>query len=102
MKSWEERIKAIEQAAADLERLAMAKNASGNNKEDVVRTLAAQNAVNQVAKQLSVAIRQEGIGSIPFSARGYRKHPILCKTSIFSIGVLPFCPRLGSFYCIRV
>jgi hypothetical protein len=67
MKNWEERIKEIEKAAEDIERLTKARDAG--DKEEVVRRLAAQNAIKQVARQLGDAMRHEKLGSIPVSAR---------------------------------
>jgi hypothetical protein len=81
MRNWEERIKEIEKAAEDIERLAKAKAAG--DKEDTVRVLAAQNAINQVARRLCVALRQDGIGSIPISARH-----LFARPSVFSHSVL--------------
>jgi hypothetical protein len=67
MKNWEERIKEIEKAAEDIERLSKARSAG--DKEDTVRLLAAKNAIGQVARQLSVALKHDAMGSIPVSAR---------------------------------
>jgi hypothetical protein len=67
MKALEERINALEQAAADIERLAKAK--SSEDKEDDIQRLATRGALVSVARQLDVAMRQEKMGVIPTSAR---------------------------------
>jgi hypothetical protein len=80
MKGLEERIKELEQAAADIERLAKAKAAE--NKEDTTRNLAARGAILNIARQLDLAMRQEKLGIIPTSAR------TLLGPSIFRHSVL--------------
>jgi hypothetical protein len=67
MKGLEERINKLEQAAEDIERLAKVKGTE--DKEDEARKLAARGALVSVARQLSVAMRQEKMGAIPASAR---------------------------------
>jgi len=67
MNIWEEKIKNLEQAAEDLERLAMAKKAE--NKEDVAKTLATRGALLNVARHLLIGLRQERMGIISASAR---------------------------------
>jgi len=67
MKGIEERIKELEAASEDLERFAKAKGAE--DKEGVVKQLAAQNALNNVARMLNVALKQDKMGSIPMSAK---------------------------------
>ena len=67
MKGLEERINEIERAAEDIERLAKVKGTE--DKEDEARKLAARGALVSIARQLSVAMRQEKMGVIPTSAR---------------------------------
>jgi hypothetical protein len=67
MKGLEERINEIERAAEDIERLAKAKGTE--DKDDEARKLAARGAIVSIARQLSVAMRQEKMGAIPTSAR---------------------------------
>jgi len=67
MKKLEERIKQLEAAAEDLERFAKAKNAENNS--DIVKQLAAQNAMSNVARMLNLAMKQEKMGAIPMSAK---------------------------------
>ena len=67
MKGLEERINELEQAAADIERLAKAKKAE--SKEDETSKLAARGALLNVARQLHLAMRQEKMGAIAASAR---------------------------------
>jgi hypothetical protein len=67
MTSWEERIKNIEQAAEDFERLVKAKKAK--SKEDVAKTLATRGALLNIARHLSIGLRQEQMGIISASAR---------------------------------
>jgi hypothetical protein len=67
MRNFEERIKQIEAAAEDMERLIKAKTTE--DKEDVVKSLAARNAISNVARMLNVALRQEKMGAIPMSAK---------------------------------
>jgi len=67
MNGLNERISMLEQAAEDIERLAKAKSAEG--KEDEARILATRGAILNIARHLSVAMRQEKMGVIPASAR---------------------------------
>jgi len=67
MKGIEERIKELEAASEDLERFAKAKTAE--DKDSVVKQLAARNALGNVARMLNVALRQEKMGAIPMSAK---------------------------------
>ncbi len=67
MTNWEEKIKNIEQAAEDLERLVKAKKA--DSKEDVAKTLATRGALMNIARHLSIGLRQEQMGIITASAR---------------------------------
>jgi len=67
MKGIEERIKELEAASEDLERFAKAKAAE--DREDVVKQLAARNALGNVARMLNVALKQEKMGAIPVSAK---------------------------------
>ncbi len=80
MKNWEEKIREIEMAAEDIERLAKAKGA--DNKDETVRLLAYRNAVGQVARQLSLAMKHENMGAFPMSAR------LLFAPSVFSHSVI--------------
>jgi hypothetical protein len=67
MINWEEKIKNIERAAEDLERLVKAKKAE--SKEDVAKTLANRGALLNIARHLSIGLRQEQMGIISASAR---------------------------------
>ncbi|RMF99100.1 MAG: hypothetical protein D6735_15740 [Acidobacteria bacterium] len=67
MRGLEERIKELEAAAEDLERIAKAK--ASEKSEEVVKNLAAKNALTNVARHLNVALRQEKMGAIPMSAK---------------------------------
>ena len=80
MKGIEERIKELEAATEDLERFAKAKAAE--DKEAVVKQLAARNALNNVARMLNVAMKQEKMGAIPMSAKS------MFATSVFKHSTL--------------
>jgi hypothetical protein len=67
MKGLEERIKELEAASEDLERFTKAKGAE--DKEAVVKQLAARNALDNVARMLTVALKQDKMGAIPMSAK---------------------------------
>jgi hypothetical protein len=67
MKGIEERIQALEAAAEDIERFVKARKAE--DKDDIVKQLAARNAISNVARMLNVALRQDKMGAIPMSAR---------------------------------
>jgi hypothetical protein len=67
MKGIEERIKELEAASEDLERFVKAKAAE--DKDSIVKHLAARNALGNVARMLNVALKQEKMGAIPMSAK---------------------------------
>ncbi len=82
MKNFEERIKAIEAAAEDMEHFAKAKAAE--NKEEYVKKLAAQNAISNVARMLNVALKQEKMGAIPMSAKSLFNYSVFRHSTLGS------------------
>jgi len=67
MKGLDEKIKKLEAASEDLERFVKARSAE--DKEGTVKQLAARNALNNAARMLNVALKQEKMGAIPMSAK---------------------------------
>ncbi len=80
MKGIEERIKELEAASEDLERFTKAKVTE--DKETIVKQLAARNAISNVARTLSVGLKQEQMGVIPMSAK------TMFTTSVFKHSTL--------------
>jgi len=83
-----DRIKAVEEAALDLERLSKARSSS-ENKNDITKSLAAQNAIQNAARKLSVIARNERMGSVALSAKTLfgsvvSRHSVLGSTRAIS------------------
>jgi len=74
MKGLDERIKELEAATEDLERFVKARAAE--DKEAVVKQLAARNALSNAARMLNIALKQEKMGAIPMSAKSMFSAPV--------------------------